>query len=129
MKDIRFNISLYIIIPIIIAGISILATIASFNITTYYVKRGFDPTWPVAFWGTIMVIVTAIFGILIVKFIIGPMKRFARNTENLGVLGRTTRTEIPTGKQDDMGRFSQLFDQVTEILSQVEAKELFPDIV
>ncbi len=35
MKDIRFDISLYIIIPVIIAGISILATIASFNITTY----------------------------------------------------------------------------------------------
>ena len=74
MKDIRFNISLYVIIPVIIAGISVLATITSFNITTYYFKRGFDPTWPVAFWGTVMVIVTAVFGILIVKFIIGPMK-------------------------------------------------------
>ena len=28
-----------------------------------------------------------------------------------------------------MSRFSQLFDQVTEILSQVEARELFPEIV
>jgi len=129
MKDIRFNISLYIIIPVIIAGISVLATIASFNITTYYSKRGFDPTWPVAFWGTIMVIVTAVFGILIVKFIIDPMKRFAKKTETLGVLGRTPGHETKTDKQDDMGRFSQLFDQVTEILSQVEARELFPDIV
>jgi transcriptional regulator with GAF, ATPase, and Fis domain len=129
MKDIRFNISLYVIIPVIIAGISVLATISSFNITTYYFKRGFDPTWPVAFWGTIMAIVTAVFGLLIVKFIIGPMKRFARNTENLGVLGRTPKTEIKTEKPDDMERFSQLFDQVTDILSQVEARELFPDIV
>ena len=129
MKDIRFNISLYVIIPVIIAGISILATIASFNITSYYTKRGLDPAWPVAFWGTIMVIVTAVFGILIVKFIIDPMKRFARNTENLGVLGRTPQTEIKIDKPDDMERFSQLFDQVTDILSQVEARELFPDIV
>ncbi len=125
MKDIRFNISLYVIIPVIIAGISILATIASFNITTYYFKRGFDPTWPVAFWGSIMIIVTAVFGVLIVKFIIDPMKRFARNTENLGVLGRMPKTDKP----DDMERFSQLFDQVTDILGQVEARELFPNIV
>ncbi len=129
MKDIRFNISLYVIIPVIIAGISVLATITSFNITSYYYKRGFDPTWPVAFWGTIMVIVTAVFGVLIVKFIIDPIRRFAQNTENLGVLSRNTRTDIISNKQDDMGRFSQLFDQVTEILSQVEARELFPDIV
>ncbi len=129
MKDIRFNISLYVIIPVIIAGISILATIASFNITTYFSKRGLDPTWPVAFWGTIMVIVTAIFGVLIVKFIIDPMKRFARNTENLGVLGRMSKTEVKADKPDDMERFSQLFDQVTDILSQVEARELFPNIV
>jgi len=129
MKDIRFNISLYIIIPVIIAGISVLATIASFNITTYYHNRGFDPTWPVAFWGTIMVIVTAVFGILIVKFIIDPIKRFAQNTENLGVLSRKTTTDVISDKQDDMVRYAQLFDQVTEILSQVEARELFPDIV
>ena len=129
MKDIRFDISLYIIIPLIVAGISMLATIAAFNIATYYIKRGIDPTWPVAFWGSIMIIVTAIFGLLIVKFIIDPMKRFARKTENLGVLGRTPGQEIKFDKQDDMGRFSQLFDQVTEILSQVEARELFPNIV
>jgi transcriptional regulator with PAS, ATPase and Fis domain len=129
MKDIRFDISLYIIIPLIVAGISLLATIATFNITTYYLKRSFDPTWPVAFWGSIMIIVTTIFGLLIVKFIIDPMKRFARKTENLGVLGRTPGLEIKPEMQDDMGRFSQLFDQVTEILSQVEARELFPNIV
>ncbi len=129
MKDIRFNISLYVIIPVIIAGISILSTITSFNLTTYYTKRGLDPTWPVAFWGAIMIIVTAVFGILIVKFIIDPMKRFAQNTESLGVIGRASQTEIISDKQDDMVRFSQLFDQVTEILGQVEARELFPDIV
>ena len=129
MKDIRFNISLYVIIPVIIAGISILATIASFNITTYYFKRGFDPTWPVAFWGAIMIIVTGIFGILIVKFIIDPIKRFAQHTESLGVLGRSSKTDITANKPDDMQRFSQLFDQVSDILSQVEARELFPNII
>ena len=94
MRDIRFNISLYVIIPIIIAGIAILATIATFNITDYYFKRSMDPSWPVAFWGTIMILVTAIFGILIVKFIIDPMKRFERNTENLGVISRTKEEKL-----------------------------------
>ncbi len=129
MKDIRFNISLYIIIPIIIAGIAIMATIASFNITLFYIKRGLAPAWPVAFWGTVIVLTTAIFGLLIVKFIIDPVKRFAQNTEGLGVIGRNTGESIQVQKQDDMVRYAQLFDQVTDILDQVEARELFPNIV
>ena len=129
MRDIRFNISLHVIIPVIIAGISILATIATFNITFYYLKRSMDPSWPVAFWAAIMVLVTAVFGILIVKFIIDPIRRFERDTENLGVISRTKEELRKIESQDDMSRFSQLFDQVTEILSQVEARELFPEIV
>jgi len=129
MKDIRFNISLYIIIPIIIAGIALLATIAAFNVTIYYTKRGLAPTWPVAFWGTIIIIVTAVFGLLIVKFIIDPIKRFAQTTESLGVIGRKAGEVVKIQNQDDMVRYAQLFDQVTDILGQVEAREMFPNIV
>jgi transcriptional regulator with GAF, ATPase, and Fis domain len=129
LKDIRFNISLYIIIPIIIAGIALLATIVAFNVTIYYTKRGLAPTWPVAFWGTIIIIVTTVFGLLIVKFIIDPVKRFAQTTESLGVIGRKTGDAVKIQNQDDMVRYAQLFDQVTDILGQVEAREMFPDIV
>ena len=106
-----------------------LATVASFNITTYYIKRDLDPIWPVAFWGAIIIVITAIFGLLIVKFIIDPIKRFAHNTEAMGVFRRKDQTKNKTAKPDDMERFSRLFDQVTDILGQVEARELFPDIV
>ena len=129
MKDIRFDISLYIIIPIIVGGIALLAAIASYNVTVYYFKRGMDPIWPVAFWGSITVVVTAIFGLLIVKFIIDPVKQFARSTENMAVFSNAADKGMPKVQTDDMGRFTQIFNQVTEILSQVEARELFPDIV
>ena len=129
MKDIRFDISLYIIIPVIVGGIALLATIASYNVTIFYYKRGLDPIWPVAFWGSITVVVTAIFGLLIVKFIIDPVKQFARSTENMAVFSKVSDKNKPTVQTDDMGRFTQIFNQVTEILGQVEARELFPDIV
>ncbi|MCG6911847.1 MAG: sigma 54-interacting transcriptional regulator [Deltaproteobacteria bacterium] len=129
MKDIRFDISLYIIIPVIFAGIALLATLASYNVAVYYLKRGLDPTWPVAFWGTITIVVTAIFGLLIVKFIIDPVKQFAESTQELAVFSNASNKNLPPVKTDDMGRFTQIFNQVTEILSQVEARELFPEIV
>jgi len=129
MKDIRFDISLYIIIPLIIGGIALLATISSYNVAIYYYKRGLDPFWPVAFWGSVTVIVTAIFGLLIVKFIIDPVKKFARSTENMAVFSSVSENNRAAVKTDDMGRFTHLFNQVTEILGQVEARELFPDII
>ena len=129
MKDIRFDISLYIIIPVIVGGIALLATIASYNVTIYYYKRGLDPIWPVAFWGSVTIIVTAIFGLLIVKFIIDPVKQFAHSTENMAVFSNISDSSKPFVQTDDMGRFTQIFNQVTEILGQVEARELFPDIV
>jgi transcriptional regulator with GAF, ATPase, and Fis domain len=128
MKDIRFDISLYIIIPVIVGGIALLATLASYNVTIYYYKRGLDPVWPVAFWGSMTVIITAIFGLLIVKFIIDPVKQFAHSTENMAVFSNISDSK-PFVQTDDMGRFTQIFNQVTEILGQVEARDLFPDIV
>ena len=128
MKDIRFNISLYVIIPTIFAGIALLASILSYNITTFYLHRALDPEWPVAFWAAIMIGLTFFCSLLIVKVLIGPIDRFAQKTEQLGVV-QLPRDDDIAASRDDMARYAQLFDQVTELLSRVEAKELFPEIV
>jgi transcriptional regulator with GAF, ATPase, and Fis domain len=128
MKDIRFNISLYVIIPTIFAGIALLASILSYNITTFYLHRALDPEWPVTFWASIMIGLTFGCGLLIVKILIDPVDRFAQKTEQLGVV-QLPRADDVSGSRDEMARYAQLFDQVTELLSRVEAKELFPEIV
>jgi transcriptional regulator with PAS, ATPase and Fis domain len=128
MKDIRFNIRLNVIIPIIFTGIALLSTIVSYHITVFYLKKGMNPVWPVSFWGTVMMVITFICGLLIVKFIIDPMERFASSAERLGVLQNISKEKKETAK-DDIGRYTLLFDQVTELLSKVEARTLFPQIV
>ncbi len=130
MKDIRFNISLYVIIPIIFAGMTVLATLLSYRLTIYYIQQGGRAGWPVAFWGTVLSLFALVSGLLIVKFLIDPVKRFVDQTRTMGVVGRLDPdTDKPSGKDDDMLRFSRVFDQVTELLSKVEARELFPDII
>ena len=49
MRQSRFYISLYIIIPFIITGLTILAGIISFRLTKYNLVQGADPAQPV-FW-------------------------------------------------------------------------------
>ncbi|WP_372681854.1 sigma-54 interaction domain-containing protein [Desulfosarcina sp.] len=129
MKDIRFHISLYVIVPVIFAGIAILSIIVTYNTTTYYLSKALNPQWPVVWWGMLLIAFTLICGILIVKLLIDPVKRFIIKTEGLGIVKNVSppkKTAVATG---DMGKFTMVFDQVSELLSKVEARQLFPDIV
>jgi len=129
MKDIRFNISLYIIVPVIFAGIAILSIIVTYNTTTYYLAKSMAPLWPVVMWGVVLIAFTLICGLLIVKFLIDPVKRFVRKTKALEVVRSLPVPSVPNRVDDDMGKFAMVFDQVTELLSKVEARQLFPRIV
>ena len=126
MKDIRYHISLYVIVPVISAGFALLATIAAYNIATFYLRQGGNPIWPVFFWGALLVIFSFVCGLIIVKTILSPYERFFKKTERLGVL---SSVDISALKKDDNRSRNQLFDQVTEILSKVESRQLFPQIV
>jgi transcriptional regulator with GAF, ATPase, and Fis domain len=129
MKEVRYHISLYIIVPVITAGFALLATAISYNITMYYLKRGVDPIWPVLFWGTMLVLFTSVCGLLIVRTILSPLERFFKKTESLGVFKNMPVEAVEAIKKDDISRYNQLFDQVTEMLSKVESQELFPQII
>ncbi|MFC1884007.1 sigma-54 interaction domain-containing protein [Thermodesulfobacteriota bacterium] len=129
MKFKRYSISLYIIIPVIFAGIAVLALILSYNLTLYYQKASHGNGWGLLFWSILLVLFSSVSGIMIVKFIIDPMERFVENTVSLGVLNPETADGEGNIKKDEMTRYTRAFDQVTEFLTRVEARELFPSIV
>ena len=119
MKDIRFNIKLNVIIPIIFTGIALLSTIVSYHITVFYLKKGMNPVWPVSFWGMVMMVITFICGLLIVKFIIDPMERFATSAERLGVLQYISKEEKETAKDDIEREAKKARDQLTSDISSL----------
>ena len=129
MKDIRYNISLYIIIPLVFAGIALLSIIISYQITGYYLDRSLDPFWPLSFWAIVIMILTVISGVLIVRMFMYPMEQFIKRTERLDVLKKVSGEEKKPETGDDMSRFTRVFEQVTELLSKVEAREFFPQII
>ncbi len=129
MKDIRFHISLYIIIPVIFAGIAILSIIVTYNTTTFYLSKALNPQWPVIWWGMLLIVFTLICGILIVKLLIDPVKRFIIKTEGLGIVKNVSQQKKASVVTGDMGKYTMVFEQVSELLSKVEARQLFPDII
>jgi hypothetical protein len=129
MKDLRFHINLYLIIPLIFAGFSTLSLLVSYRVTRFYLDRNMPPEWPVAFWGFLLVVFTFVCGLFTVKFLIDPVKRFVVRTQTLGVLSDINATDQAPAKSPEIHQFSRVFDQVSEILSKVEARQLFPEIV
>ena len=129
MKQSRFYISLYIIIPFIITGLTILAGIISFRLTKYNLGQGADPAQPV-FWFIILVgILTFVIGFALVRFILKPVEQFVAKAVKLASIsgGRTDkRKEWSVNKIE---QFTTVFDRVTSVLSRMDARHFFPQII
>lgn len=106
-----------------------MALLISYRLTRYYMDRGLPPHWPVAFWGVLLILFTLACGILTVRFFILPMKRFTDKTQTMGLLREIDAGGNARNDKSELHKYTRVFDQVSEILSKVEARELFPDIV
>jgi transcriptional regulator with GAF, ATPase, and Fis domain len=130
MKNPRYHINLYVIIPLIFSGITIFALLATYQLTRYYLARELSPEWPIAFWGILLTLFTFGCGLLVVRFLIHPVQEFVDKTQNLAVLREADEQQpLAAAEGNEMHRYARVFDQVTEILSKVEARELFPEII
>jgi transcriptional regulator with PAS, ATPase and Fis domain len=129
MKRHRYYISLYIIIPVIFAGLSILSVVVSFRITEYYMKQEINFTQPILLWTMIIASIAFLCGLIVVRLFLKPVQVFVEKAKKLPVISDQTAAEEKETKGDEIQRFTQVFKQVTDALSKVDAKQLFPEIV
>ena len=129
MKQSRFYISLYIIIPFIITGLTILGSIISFRLTKYSLVKGSDPTLPV-FWFIIAVgILTFIIGFALVRFILRPVEQFVEKATKLASISGEATDKKTEWSVDKIEQFTSVFDRVTSVLSRMDARHFFPQII
>ena len=129
MRQARFYISLYIIIPFIITGLSILAAILSFRLTKYSMAHGTDPAQPV-FWFILTISIIAFFtGFMLVRFILKPVERFVEKARKLASISGDTVEANSDWSIDKIDQFASVFDRVTSVLSRIDARHFFPDII
>ena len=129
MSKYRYYISLYIIIPIIFAGLSVLSVIVSFRITEHYMKQEINLTYPILLWTTIIASIAFICGLIVVKLFLKPVQVFIEKTKKLPVLSIHGVKADKGSKGDEMQRFTHVFQKVTDVLSKVDAQQLFPKIL
>ncbi|MGB9438676.1 MAG: sigma-54 dependent transcriptional regulator, partial [Desulfobacterales bacterium] len=129
MKQSRFYISLYIIFPFIFTGFTIFAAIVSYRLTKYGLVRGIDPVQPV-FWFIVVVSLLAYAaGFLLVRLILKPMEKFVEDASKFPTFAGAKKAIKKDWSVDKIQQFTNVFDQVTSVLSRIDARHFFPDII
>ena len=129
MKHSRFYISLYIIIPFIFTGYTILAAIISFRLTKYGMAHGLDPARPV-FWFIIVIGCLAfVCGFALVRLILKPVEKFVEEASKFPSFGASEKSKKKDWSVDKIEQLTNVFDQVTSVLSRIDARHFFPDII
>ena len=129
MKQAHFYISLYIIIPVICTGFAIFSSIVTFRLTEYWLNRGSDSGCPV-FWMTIIIGgIAYASGLALVRFILKPVEKFVKEAKQLPALSSTETNKNRDRSVGELEQFARVFNQVTTVLSRVDARQFFPEIV
>jgi len=123
----RYNISLYILIPIIFSGMSILTGIIAFQFSKFYPK-GTKLSGEVAVWAAVVIGVTFLCGFIITRLILNPMRKFVEEAGKMPFFIKSLAERRPLNISE-IDHFSLVLKEVTSLLNKVEARELFPEII
>ena len=129
MKQSRFYISLYIIIPFIFTGFTIFAAIVSFRLTKYGLMNGLDPARPVFWFILVIAFLAYIAGFALVRIILKPVELFVEKATNFPTFSVPAKARKKDWSVDRIQQFSNVFDQVTSVLSRMDARHFFPSII
>jgi transcriptional regulator with PAS, ATPase and Fis domain len=129
MKQSRFYISLYIIFPFIFTGLTIFTAIVSYRLTKYGLMRGADPEQPV-FWFIIAIsVLTYAAGFMLVRIILKPIEKFVEDASKFPAFSGAKKARKKDWSVDKIQEFTNVFDQVTSVLSRIDARHFFPGII
>lgn len=128
IKKKYFQISLYILVPFTFSGLSLLWVILTSQLASYYGTASPAHRSSFLLWEISVVVITFLIGLIITWVMLRPVTKFIKKAASLPVFPKSLQ-EGEAKAKDSLEHFSQVFDQITSILSRVEAKELFPGIV
>ena len=129
MKQSRFYISLYIIIPFIFTGLTIFSAIVSFRLTKYGLMHGLDPARPVFWFILIIGFLAYVAGFALVRIILKPVEEFVEKASKFSSFSVPKKATKKDWSVDKIQQISNVFDQVTSVLSRMDARHFFPSII
>ncbi len=126
----RIHVSLYILIPLIFSGISVIGIIVTYRLMMRDIGSESDPFSSIIVWAAAIGCFAYFCAFLILWILLKPLEEFVRNTEQLDIIpGPSASTAQEEKSKDEVHRYKQVLTQVTNLLSKVEARERFPGII
>lgn len=128
MKRKNFYINLYILIPIIFSGITILGVIVAYQLTGGPDKTSWHLPTSIYILALIIGCISFFAGFFILRLLLKPLMDFVEKAQKMPILSAVPKKE-PDENTSDLEKINQVFESVADILSNVEARELFPKII
>jgi len=124
-----FHINLYILVPAIFSGMTVLAVLVANWVSVHYQMTGGIPTSQMMWLLMSTATVSFICGFLIMQLILKPVSQFVKATKTLPLMSSIPEAANAAGSSENIEELQRVLDHVTTILSKVEAKQLFPEII
>ncbi len=128
----KFYINLYILIPVIYSGITIIGIILTYQLLNQYDNSNQNnsqaSSLEFVYLITVIGFLTFLISSLILRILLKPFEQFINKAQKIPILKNSplvTRESIT----DDLDKITMVFDNVANILSHVETKELFPEVI
>ena len=130
MKKNRFYISLYLIIPAIFSGFSVLSSILAYQLAGFYLKRSMvELSWQAMFWILVVALAAFLCGLVLVWLLLRPASLFVQKASRIPALSTSEGEKREAEGEDELQRFTRVFNRVTDVLSKMDARLLFPEII
>ena len=125
----RFYISLYVIVPVIFCGLALFSGIVASRIVLTQSRESASLFSPLVSWLVFIGTASFLCGLVVVRLLLSPVERFVQRARQFPALA-SRQPEMPPKEQgDELQHLKEILNQVTDVLSEVEAKELFPKII
>jgi transcriptional regulator with GAF, ATPase, and Fis domain len=119
-----------VIIPVIFSGLTVISGIISYQIVEYYLREGMRYQGAVNAWISFMGLLVFGCGLLVVHLMLKPMQTFLKAAGNMPALsGISEEEDEEAGKGVELQRYANAFKRVTDVLSKVDARQMFPEII
>jgi len=128
MKKKNFYVNLYILIPVIFTGLMILGVIITYQIASMPEKSSHPMIINIFSMTFLIGCISFVVSFFILRMLLKPLVEFVEKTKKMPIFSNA-KTDKSEDITNDLSQINKVFDNVANILSNVEAKELFPHII
>ncbi len=129
-KQSQFYVSLYVIVPLIFSGLTIISGMVAYQLTAVFIRQGVDYSTHINLWVASIGAVSFLCAIIVVHVMLRPMQAFFREARKVPALSAHVGSDTDAGGSgDELQRYTSMFKRVTDVISKVDARQLFPEII